>query len=223
MNNQSILNMDFLRSGSEFSPEPVRKNMLAMKASSTNFKGRHARLEEFYNSTLKQHAGKHKVGSLTTSKVDQAAAETMDMWDGLSTHSQESRSVPSVINLDFLRSGQEFIKSQNVNSDHESRVPTNRNKRLDNFYSKTLEAFKDTHGSDSSEHLDCWDGLSSKNVVRMDEKPPSVINMDFLRSGGEFTAPVGPMSHLKDFETRQRSGSHSRLEQFYARTLAVHQ
>lgn len=228
---QSIVNMDFLRSGAEFSPPTARK---AMKAMPQPRKSRNARLEEFYNATRAVHEV-HEVKSAT----DIEAAASMDAWDGLSSHNAPS-TAPSIVNLDFLRSGHEFNSDGNpmgregvTGSTPSPR--TSKNSRLESFYSATLKAFEggaeSADNDDTGHHLDCWDGMPCARVSgqHMDIDTPStadsVVNMDFLRSGAEFKATPSDGMHVDvpaagEWTPRTRN---SRLDDFYARTLAAHQ
>lgn len=229
---QSIVNMDFLRSGAEFSPTQTRKRM---NDGTGARKSRNARLEEFYNSTLAAATNDMK------SKTDTSAAASLDAWDGLSMHTN-MESALSIVNLDFLRSGNEFKSNGNDMSDNDDFATAeerrmSRNAKLESFYNATLAAAANTrtHGSSGADMLDCWDGMpcattthtSAHTDAMMDVDTPttadSVVNMDFLRSGLEFKPTPDDGMHAHDMREYTLRTRNTRLDDFYARTLAVHQ
>eukprot|EP00041_Stephanoeca_diplocostata_P007914 m.113624 g.113624 ORF g.113624 m.113624 type:complete len:250 (-) comp17091_c0_seq1:93-842(-) len=235
----SIVNLDYLRSGSEFSPETRRKKMVAAAQArgEDSRKHRNTRLEEFYKSTLRPHitssCGKNEFeGCSVRSQTDCAAAKDLDAWDGFSmtSNSGADEARNSIVNLDFLRSGKEFVDSQDTNSINPP--IRNRNARLDEFYKRTLDVHQGAsaasadNGQKASDDfggdLDCWDGMPSPTMVDTSDatQPTSVVNMQFLRSGAEFADPAAVKA--VESESRPRTGSkNARLEAFHQRTLAA--
>lgn len=218
---QSIVNMDFLRSGAEFSPPVSRKilNKLEPKR-----KSKHERLEDFYKATLSAHQPVDM-----KSETDSSAAVSMDAWDGLSMSKSVGDSVPSILNVNFLRSGNEFTSNGRAMPECQDDTPReflSRSARLERFYDSTLQVHQvSSPHNDNNNCLDCWDGMSSSVAVDVGTKETadSVVNMDFLRSGAEFTGISDgglDVSEHREFIPRSRN---SRLDSFYARTLAVHQ
>lgn len=174
-------------------------------------------------------------GCTVRSKTDCAAAQDLDAWDGFSmtrSSGADETAGSSIINLDFLRSGKEFVNSQNV--EVANPILRNRNARLDDFYKRTLNVHQSASADmdsgaaesmdmTSTEHddLDCWDGMPGPMVVNTSDavQPTSVVNLQFLRSGAEF---VNQASDQKGESTRPRAGSkNARLEAFHQRTLAA--
>mmetsp|Transcript_22052 Transcript_22052/g.66157 ORF Transcript_22052/g.66157 Transcript_22052/m.66157 type:complete len:268 (-) Transcript_22052:123-926(-) len=128
---------------------------------------------------------------------------------------------PLVLNVDFLRSGAEIRDAKAVNPDTKRGVsspPRTRNRRLDDFYNKTLEAFKPAD-------LDAWDGLPTARraaVAPTASTPgagPAVINVDFLRSGAEFKTYSTIDRPVTDAMPSPRSSRNARLEEFHRRSL----
>lgn len=215
---QSILNMECLNSG-EFNPS---QETATGTVSYDGLKGPNAPLEYFHKSTLEAYLNAQNMKNMT----DARAAATMDAWDGLPMKSESK--TPSIVNLDFLRSGKEFTDNVKLAMNDVPLTPPrerkSRNERLEEFYNAMLKP----HTSDEAkESMDCWDGMSStsSNVGRRGEvAAPSVINMDFLRSGAEFNrAPYTNGSTMHGPASNVLSSRNARLEKFYAKTLAAHQ
>eukprot|EP00035_Acanthoeca_spectabilis_P011181 m.196713 g.196713 ORF g.196713 m.196713 type:complete len:352 (+) comp15257_c0_seq3:2490-3545(+) len=136
--------------------------------------------------------------------------------------------VPTNLNVDFLRSGfefkpdaptlpaasPEFERKKNVSPES----PRSRNRRLDDFYNKTLQSFQ-------SQDLDAWDGMpcSPRRRLVVEEEatapagPAVVLNLDFLRSGAEFK-PTPKTSRTNEVPS-PRTTRNNRLEAFHQRSL----
>eukprot|EP00051_Salpingoeca_urceolata_P026467 m.477411 g.477411 ORF g.477411 m.477411 type:complete len:356 (-) comp20837_c1_seq1:197-1264(-) len=117
---KSVVNVDFLRTGLEFKPAPLKHETKTGEVGEDEPKlTKHERLEQFYKATL---------------AAAKKAAET--------PLPKEQRAT-SVVNLDFLRSGMEFESAPFAESkakEAETRERSSTQSRLERFYQNTLKA-----------------------------------------------------------------------------------
>lgn len=207
----TMVNLDFLRSGAEFKQTSTAMPPTTTATTTAIWNDtmpsprttRNERLAKFYRESLAAAHAKADFG-----EMDTPAAVV----------------VPSVVNVDFLRSGAEFnvsnvsMPKQSVGSDTRG---TLRSRRLDAFHDKTLAAFKsgDTLPSDRSQ-----DSTATRTVE-------SIVNVDFLRSGAEFNKPLTEMpvaTTVSNTNTNTsvptlRTTRNERLARFHSLSLAAAQ
>ncbi|EDQ90573.1 uncharacterized protein MONBRDRAFT_36476 [Monosiga brevicollis MX1] len=103
---------------------------------------------------------------------------------------------PTAINLDFIRSGEQFARSRAMpNTTPETMdqlaPPTSRprsdSQRLQSFYEKTLLAVAEATRRRTKSEADSYLPARPSPVTPM--TPVSVVNLDFLRSGRQFLQP----------------------------------
>lgn len=202
-NSAVIVNTDFLRSGKEFLNIASENSTRYVH----EFKGRHARLEEFHTSMLQAYS-------------DQPASPVGPAADA---------SVDPPINLDFLRSGREFEAPTATTP--ESKRYTNfrrkkemsRNEKLVDFHNAMLQAYaaaKSNTTSNPSSNSNRSHQNDDMNANRSDD--PITVNLDFLRSGSEFHEPISTSPQVRRYNGFQTRGRHTRLEQFHDRMLQQH-
>jgi len=229
----AVLNVDFLRSGAEFKPSPslTRKGDTAVPSPRTT---RNNRLEAFYKQSLEaanvsprkaekspavlnvdflRSGAEFKpspiqdrknytaVPSPNTTRNNRLEAFYKQSLEAANASSRKTEKSPAVLNVDFLRSGAEFKPSPTLNRKGDTAVPsprTTRNNRLEAFYKQSLEA------------------ATSPRSSRKDT--PSVVNVDFLRSGAEFK-PSPTLERKGSVVPSPNTSRNKRLEEFYNRTL----
>eukprot|EP00037_Helgoeca_nana_P006523 m.60050 g.60050 ORF g.60050 m.60050 type:complete len:337 (-) comp17402_c0_seq1:115-1125(-) len=155
-------------------------------------RSRNQRLEEFANKTLKAFE-----------------PSDLDAWDGLPCTRRAAPANhgdgPAVLNLDFLRSGAEFKPVHTVKrrTSTDASKRTTRNTRLEDFACKTLVAAQTRAPKPSTAATDT-----------------PVLNVDFLRSGGEFkSSPSTTRAATTAGAPSPRSTHNARLEKFHRKTL----
>jgi len=184
--------MNFLKSGGEF----VSQVEAPVVAAPKNPKTASQRLDDYYRSTLSAV----KAATVSVSRDFKVAQETPT----------------GVVNLDFLRSGGEFANNDALRAS--LAPPSDRprshsmNERLNKFYNQTLSAVEAALQTDQV----------SRDFKVAHTAPPSLVNLDFLCSGAEFS-PSQPMPApaLASQPPRSPQPSASRLESFHARTAAA--
>jgi septum formation inhibitor MinC len=206
------VNLDFLKSGGEFKPKPlpIQARFLS-KAPGTPPHMRRSRaqkLEDFYQQT--QEAVK-AAGCAARAPFKPCATVTASTAD----HTGTNGSTPTMVNLDFLRSGLEFMRQGNATASREPESnPTtatdvsidaasvdsrsarkSRHRRLADFYKATLSAAAEAKAElRSTETADAAKRRAQANVAT-----PTMVNLKFLRSGLEFvrtgTTTVWAFSH----------------------------
>lgn len=205
-----LLNPKFLQSGQQFLPNTVHDGVKDVQPSRRT---RHARLEEFHDRMLLAFAP--------------SAART----------SLPSNDATAAINLEFLRSGQEF-QPPTANSpevkryDGFQRTGKSRAARLSNFHDAMLAAYADAISAKNDSEcrkenrtlVAGKDGsASSRRAVRRQSSGPiTPVNLEFLRSGQEFNDTNSVVEPARRFDHFERKGRHTRLEQFYNQMLQQH-
>jgi len=173
---------------------------------------RHARLERFYNTTL------------TANKVPVTTTTEDDIENAL------PRPIPRPINLDFIRSGFEFTTTNAASPEarrYEGFNTIGRHARLENFHDNMLKAF-------------LLKPTKTKLISVLTKSPPTGINLDFIRSGQEFSKPNASSLEAQRWagfypwmqwvemggnpkgNCVSRDGKQVRLQKFHDRTLALH-
>lgn len=201
-----LLNPKFLQSGQQFLPSTVDDGVKELQPSGRT---RHARLEDFYNRTLLACAPSPLPSAM------------------------QSEEAAAAINLDFLRSGQEF-QPPTANSpevkryDGFQRSGKSRNARLSKFHDAMLSAYAnaklgnhDVECSKENRTLGAKEG-GSASLRRQSSGPITPVNLEFLRSGQEFNDTNSVVEPARRFDHFERKGRHARLEQFYNRMLQQH-
>eukprot|EP00052_Salpingoeca_macrocollata_P015234 m.121112 g.121112 ORF g.121112 m.121112 type:complete len:128 (+) comp19610_c1_seq4:909-1292(+) len=117
----------------------------------------------------------------------------------------------TLVNVPFLCSGMEF---QPPSGDETRPRSRSQNQRLNDFYEKTLKA-----AEGARTQLEKQTKQPAPTTERREPPvtpPTSIVNLDFLRSGQEFTpAPSSPRS----YEDRKRRDQ--KLNEFHDRMLAA--
>jgi len=187
----SIVNMDFLRSGGEF--RLPRELLPAEMGTRDRSSSMNERLQKFYEQT-------------------QAAVEKAVKIDAVSSDFKHAKCAPkTIVNTDFLRSGQEFKSNLPVVDMSTRERTSSMNERLQKYYERTQAAVAAAVQMDAVtpdfKHAKC--------------EPKTIVNLDFLRSGGEFS-PVLSRKAGPEAETRKRTHSmNERLQQYHDATSSA--
>jgi len=121
-----------------------------------------------------------------------------------------SESSVTVVNVDFLRSGRYFVSDSSSNVDAAEERPRSHslNEKLSKYYDETLSA------------VDC--AIKDEKVTRdfkvAKSEPKSIVNVNFLRSGAEFSN-IEQQPH-DDLAGRTMS-SNEKLNRYYEKTQAA--
>lgn len=182
------LNVDFLRSGRAFVRDQA-PNQLLLSHDSVN-----ERLNKFYTQTL--------------SAVESAVGD-----ETVSSDFKVARNAPSsVVNLDFLRSGGEFVETSTMKAE-ETRGQSSANERLNAYYNRTIAAVEQAVENE----------LVSRDFKVASNAPSTILNINFLKSGGEFVS-----NNRCDLVDRPASAARAspkttsqRLNDFYRATLSA--
>jgi len=194
---KTIVNTQFLCSGNEFVSSSSFQPPQRERTSSMN-----ERLQRFYDET-------------------QSAMKRAVQYDAVTSDFKVAKcNAPSIVNVDFLRSGREFSPVPSADNQEQRTRAHSMNERLQQFYETTQAAVAKAVEQES---------VSSDFKVA---KCPTttIVNVDFLRSGAEFSpsstrrlldAPRTPSPTTSPTSLQHVSSSPARLERYHARTAAA--
>lgn len=133
------------------------------------------------------------------------------------------RNAPSsVLNLDFLRSGGEFKSEPALKEEPKDLKVMSASARLNTFYNQTSAA-GETSDFVSSSHCFAVEQAVENQLVSRDFKiaqsaPTTILNMNFLKSGGEFVSQVEVPVAAAPSTPKTAS---RRLDDYYRSTLSA--
>jgi len=116
----------------------------------------------------------------------------------------------SIVHTDFLRSGAAVATSSRAEPEEDqSELSSSLNERLEKFHQRTQSAVQEAVEKESV----------SRDFKVAKCEPLTIVNLDFLRSGREFTP--SPLHSDEDTPRKRSCSMHERLEQFYETTQAA--
>jgi len=129
----------------------------------------------------------------------------------------------TVVNLPFIKSGLQFQGVDQSSYKEEKLVSTNR--RLTDFYDATAQAAAKAVADGYSPIMMRKNSLRNKQepeTSSLSSPPITVLNVDFLRSGQEFTPPSPENTAMANAMNNHALASHHQhLEEFYEKTQAA--